>query len=82
MAQSCRAAEPWATPFAKDTTQILREARNTPGPDGADVVVLLDEQKYSIDSSGRMTTTLRKVYRVLTADGIEDWASVEQRYAP
>ena len=53
-----------------------------PAPEGADAIVLLDEQKYSIDSAGRMTTTLRKVYRVLTADGVEDWASIEQRFAP
>lgn len=51
-------------------------------PEGVDEVVLLDEQKYSIDSAGRITTTLRKVVRVLTADGVEEWSSVEQEYAP
>lgn len=82
LAQLGRGVEPWNTPFAKDTAHILAAARATPVPEGADAIVLLDEQKYSIDSAGRMTTTLRKVYRVLTADGVEDWASIEQRYAP
>jgi len=82
LAQSCRAAEPWDTPFAKDTTPFLSAAQAVPVSEGADVVVLLDEQKYTIDPAGRMTTTLRKVYRVLTADGVEEWAAVEQRYAP
>ncbi len=82
MAQSQRGTEPWAGPFAKDTARVLAAARATLGTDGADAVVLLDEQRYAVDSAGRISTTLRKVYRVLTADGVDDWSSIEQEYAP
>ena len=82
LAHSGRAAEPWTAPFVKDQSQLLVAAKAVSAPDGADAVVLLDEQRYSIDSAGRTTSTLRKVYRVLTADAVEDWSSVEQEYAP
>lgn len=74
--------EPWAVPFARDTSRSVAAAKAVSAPDGADAIVLLDEQHYSIDPQGRTTATLRKVYRVLTTNGVEDWSSVEQEYAP
>jgi tetratricopeptide (TPR) repeat protein/transglutaminase-like putative cysteine protease len=74
------AADPWDTPFARDTDHVLAAAKAVKATEGADAIVLLDEQKFAIDASGRMTTTLRKVYRVLTADGVDEWSSIEQEY--
>jgi len=61
---------------------VLAAARAISGAKGADAVILLDEQRYSIDAKGRITTTLRKVYRVLTTDGVEDWSAIAHGYAP
>jgi hypothetical protein len=82
LVHSGRGADPWATPFARDPSQVLAAAKAISGAPGSDAVVLLDEQRFTIDSAGRMTATLRKVYRVLTADGVEGWSSIEQGYAP
>ncbi|MGJ5816128.1 DUF3857 domain-containing protein [Paludibaculum fermentans] len=73
---------PWTVPFSKDTTRSVAAAKAVSAPDGADAIVLLDEQRYLIDPQGRTTAILRKVYRVLTTDGVEDWSSLEQEYAP
>ncbi len=48
--------QPWAAPFAKDTSQVISQAKTISAPQGADAVVLLDEQKYNIDAQGRITS--------------------------
>jgi tetratricopeptide (TPR) repeat protein len=78
----CCGAQPWEQPFTKDTGALLRAAAAIKTPKNAGVVVLLDERRYSIDSVGRTTSTLRRVYRVATEDAVADWASIEQEYAP
>ena len=74
--------DPWNVPFAGDPAQVLAAARAIHGPADSDTVVLLDEQRYTIDAGGRLSATKHIVYRVVTADGAEEEASVAQEYAP
>jgi hypothetical protein len=78
----CLAAQPWDVPFTKETNAMLLSARAVIPPKDAGTVVLLDDRVYSIDSTGRTTSTMRRVYRVVTEDAVEEWASVEQEFAP
>jgi tetratricopeptide (TPR) repeat protein len=79
---AARAAEPWDTPFASDTRAQIKAARDIPVPDDQGVVILLEQHKYVIDENGRTVFTIRKVYRILKEDAIEDWSSIEQEYQP
>ena len=75
-------AEPWDTAFSKDQAQLLAASKSATVPEGADVVILLNDLRYSIDSAGRTTTTLRKLYRVITSDAVDEWSALEQEYEP
>jgi tetratricopeptide (TPR) repeat protein/transglutaminase-like putative cysteine protease len=77
-----RGTEPWDLPFGSDAHTILQAARSISVPDDQSIVVLLEEHRYIIDENGRISSTIRKVYRILKDDAVEDWASVEQEYQP
>src|SRR5688572_13200821 len=68
---------PWDAPFSGNTGAILEESRRLPVPDGQGAIVLLEDHKYTIDRSSRTTTTIRKVFRILQQDAVEDWSSIE-----
>lgn len=76
------ATEPWDTPFAADTGAVVSAAKSVTESSDSPVVMLLSEYDCSIDSKGRATTTVRKVYRILKEDAVDEWASVEQGYQP
>ena len=79
---SANAAEPWDNPFSSDTAELLRSARQLSVPEGQEVQVLLEEHRVSVTSNGRVHATCRKVYRILSAEAVEDWSSVEESYQP
>jgi len=76
------AAEPWDHPFTADTAALLKRANQLTAPEEQEVQVLLEEHLISVKSGGRVHATMRKVYRILTKDAVEDWSSVEQSYQP
>src|SRR5260370_15093867 len=76
------AAEPWDRPFADDLSAVVAAARSVPAPADQSMLVLLEDHHYLIDREGRATSTIRKVYRILKEDAVEEWASVEQGYQP
>jgi hypothetical protein len=77
------AAQPWDTPFAKDVRALLTAARAVSVPaDSGGVIILLDEQRYTIDAAGRIHSTVRKVYRIVDEDAVDEWSSIQQQYAP
>jgi hypothetical protein len=76
------AAQPWDSPFAADTHSILEAAGRILPAEHPEVSILLEDHRYSIHSDGRMTATIRKLYRVEQQDAVEDWSSVEQAYQP
>jgi transglutaminase-like putative cysteine protease len=75
--------EPWeAGPFAADPAAVARAAARFEGHDGEPVVVLLSDQRYTLDAGGRETYTQRLVYRILTAAADSSWSTVERNWAP
>jgi hypothetical protein len=79
---AARAAQPWDEPFAKDTHAIIETARKVTVANNAGVIVLLDEQHYLVHRDGRTDNTIRRVYRIVQRDAVDDWSSVEQDYQP
>jgi tetratricopeptide (TPR) repeat protein len=77
-----RAAEPWDAPFAGDPRAILEVAKLIPVPDEQMVIVLLEQHRYVIDENGRTLSKVRKVLRIVTGEGVEEWSSIEQEYQP
>ena len=79
---SAHAAEPWDTPFSSDTAGLLRSAGQLSVPEDQEVQVLLEEHLISVRSNGRVHSTFRRVYRILSQEAVEDWSSVEESYQP
>ena len=76
------AAQPWDAPFGGDPQAIIKAATSVHAADDAQVQILLDDRQFSIDKSGRMRSTFRRVYKVISQDAVEDWANIEQAYDP
>src|SRR6266478_6682999 len=77
-----RPAEPWDAPFAGDPRAILEAAKLIPVPDEQMAIVLLEQHRYVIDENGRTISKVRKVLRIVTEEGTEEWSSIEQEYQP
>src|SRR5689334_20470352 len=71
------AARPWGEPFAERTAEIAKAAASVSGGD-ADVILLLEDHRFVIQKDGKMVSTYRRVYRIMSASAVDDWASVEQ----
>jgi len=77
------ATKPWdGPPFSADPAILLAAAQSQPVPDGAEVLVLLDEERVEFDLQGRSDYTERLVYRVVVQEGVEDWSSVAASWEP
>src|ERR1700675_3872659 len=77
-----RAADPWDAAFTGHPKSNIQAARAVPVTDEQDVLVLLEQHQYTIDDSGKTVSTIRKVFRVIREDAIDDWSSVEREYQP
>jgi|CXWL01.1.fsa_nt_gi tetratricopeptide (TPR) repeat protein/transglutaminase-like putative cysteine protease len=75
--------EPWAgAPFHLAPKELLAATGGAPGKADADIQVFVHELGYQLDAAGLRRHTRHTVYKILTPDGIEDWAQVEQSYLP
>ena len=75
--------EPWETePFTADPAAVARAAARFSGHDGEPVVMLLSDQRYSLDRAGRETYTQRLVYRILSTGADSSWSTVERNWSP
>jgi len=75
------AARPWDEPFASKTAEISKAA-SVITDDDAEVVILLEDHNYVLQRDGKTASTERRVYKILTADALEEWASIEQQWEP
>lgn len=76
------AEQPWTgEPFSLDPKAALVAAQAAPAGE-ADLIVLLDEVRYTFDESGRATTSERLVFRVVDESAVEDWSTVETSWSP
>lgn len=83
LAPAAGAAEAWEAPAFSLTARELQAAaagikRDTP----SDVVVLLDERRYTFDEQHRITVTSRMIYRVDSPDGVQNWAASSAAWQP
>jgi transglutaminase-like putative cysteine protease len=75
--------EPWEEePFSADPAAVAQAAARFAGRDGEPVVMLLSDQRYSLDRAGRETYTQRLVYRILSTGADGSWSTVERSWAP
>jgi tetratricopeptide (TPR) repeat protein len=75
--------EPWdEEPFTADPAAVARAAASFAGREGEPVVVLLSDQRYTLDAAGRETYTQRLVYRIVTAAADTSWSTVERSWSP
>jgi transglutaminase-like putative cysteine protease len=76
-------AEPWdGEPFSADPLAMAQAASRFTGQEDEPVVVLLSDQRYSLDTAGRETYTQRLVYRIITAAADTSWSTVERNWSP
>jgi tetratricopeptide (TPR) repeat protein len=76
------AAQPWDIPFGGDPQAMLEAASSIRASEDAEVEILLEDYHFSIDKSGNLKATFRRVFKALTADAAEEWADLEQAYDP
>ena len=81
-ADAAYGSEPWDIPFVDNAQAVLSAARQISAPNDQAIIVLLEQHKYVIDEKRRITSTIRKLYRVINEEGAEDWSSIEQEYQP
>lgn len=76
-------AAPWDDSFFKAKgSEVISAASSLTRSDKGDIVVLLEEGRYSFDNEGRCNSSYRLVYRILTAAGASKWSNVESRWSP
>lgn len=76
-------AESWtAPPFSLEPQALLAATAGPPAEDDAEVEVVLEDQRFDLDEQGRKTYTRWLVFKVLTPEGAEDWAQLQQDYLP
>jgi tetratricopeptide (TPR) repeat protein/transglutaminase-like putative cysteine protease len=68
--------------FSLSPKALLQSAAGAPKEASADAMILLIEQRDSIDELGRDRQSRHVVYRVDTARGVKNWASVVAYYWP
>jgi transglutaminase-like putative cysteine protease/tetratricopeptide (TPR) repeat protein len=77
-------AAPWdAPPFSADPAVLAKAAAALPKPEGdGDIDLLLEEGTWTFDEAGRVTATLRMIYRPLSRDAAQSWGRVRRDWAP
>ncbi len=74
--------QPWdQAGLSADPKAMLQAAQAVQDQKG-DVTVLLDERRFSIDEQGRVTRSMKLVFRVNTPDGVEEWSSTGTVWQP
>ena len=83
VAQAPPPVEPWKAPhFSIEPKALYGAASAVPVPDGADVIVLEDDESYTFDETGRYVHMGYVVYKVLNQQGVENWDSISVDWEP
>ena len=74
---------PWVRgAFVAEPAEMIRAASSLPAVEGADVQVLLDEERIVFDEAGRKSSTHRLVSRILTPSGVRAWGTTAVPWSP
>lgn len=71
-----------AAPKLLPPDELRRLSAATPATSSAPVQVLLEDSRLEYDAQGRVTRTMRLVYRIDSSDRNDDWASVSRWWQP
>ncbi len=83
VAAPCSAAEPWDAPaFSGKPADMLKAIAGREKPEDADIEILLEDVSYVFDVEGRKELTVRRTYRLLTEDGVDNYAALERIWSP
>jgi tetratricopeptide (TPR) repeat protein/transglutaminase-like putative cysteine protease len=75
--------EPWkAEHFSIPAKDLYAAASAVTAPDGANAVILEDDENFTFDDAGRMLHSGYFVYRILTEKGAEGWDSLSVGWEP
>jgi tetratricopeptide (TPR) repeat protein len=83
LALSVAAQAPWdGAPFQGDPAAIQKAAAALPPHKDSDVDILLEEERIDYDAQRRMTYTYRLVFRPLTREAANSWATFAFSWSP
>lgn len=75
--------QPWSAPhFSVAARDLYQAASLFPVPDGANIVLFDDDERFSFDEAGRLTHVGHYIYKVLTSKGAEGWDSLSVGWDP
>ncbi len=78
-----QAVEPWKAPhFSVEPKALYEAASAVAAPEGTNVTILVDDDRYTFDQAGRIAHVGHVVYKVLTQKGAEGWDSLSADWAP
>lgn len=82
-AVAASAAAPWNLPrFSAGAKELYTAASRPSPPEGADVIVLDEEESYVFDAKGRTVYTEYMVYKILSQEGVQGWDSLAVYWQP
>lgn len=75
------ATDVWdSPPFSADPTVLRQAAQAVPAAKHSEATVLLNEQHFKFDESGKMLEIRHLIYRIETQDGVKNWAESSGRW--
>jgi transglutaminase-like putative cysteine protease/Flp pilus assembly protein TadD len=78
-----QAVEAWKAPhFTVEPKTLYEAASAVAAPEGANVAILVDDESFTFDESGRMEHVGHFIYKVLTEKGAEGWDSTSVSWEP
>lgn len=69
-----------ARPFSSSPEDLRAAAANAKKDKDAEATILLNEEKISFDTAGRMADTFHMIYRVENQDGVRNWADIRAQW--
>ena len=73
----------WDSPaFSASPKEILEAAASEQPAEDTAAVVVFKEEHYRFDAQGRSIHSMRKIYKVLTPDGVQGWSGVKYEWCP
>lgn len=77
------AADVWDGPAFSMTPEALRQAADAVKPSkDTEATVLLNDERFTFDSAGRVTEVRHRIYRVETQEGVNGWSEISSLWAP
>ncbi|MGO9775392.1 MAG: DUF3857 domain-containing protein, partial [Terracidiphilus sp.] len=78
-----QAVEPWKAPhFSVEPKALYEAASAVSPPDGANISILVEDESYTFDETGRIAHIWHVVYKVLNQKGAEGWDSLSVDWEP